>query len=122
VDERRFDDSCQKPCCCAWLHEGLGHGRGQKGAGPKHQEGGQKQAGPRHQEGALMKACPRHQEGAQKEGDPRQEAVGQKAGVLHVGLKQLEGQQVGLPGAGSKRMRVWVAAQPPGASFQQGGG
>ena len=64
VAERQFDDSCQKPCCCAWLHEGLGHGRGQNGAGPKHQEGLQKKGDPRHQKGGLMEACPRHQEGA----------------------------------------------------------
>ncbi len=87
VAERQFDDSCQKPCCCAWLHEGLGHGRGQNGAGPKHQEGLQKKGDPRRQKGGLMEACPRHQEGAYKEGDPRHEAVGQKARVLQVGLE-----------------------------------
>ncbi len=91
VDERPFDDSCQKPCCCAWLYEELRHGRGQKGAGPKQQEGGQKDAGPKYQEGCQKQDGPRHQEGvqkegSQKEGDPRHEAVGQKAGILYVGL------------------------------------
>ncbi len=73
---------------------------------PGDQKGAQQGQDPRHQEGALMKACLVQQEGVQKEGVPRQEAVGQKAGVLCVDLEQLEGQQVGLPGVGSKRMRV----------------
>ena len=88
------DDSLQKPCCCALLHEEPGYGRGEEEAGPKRQEAGQQQAGPRHQEGV------------QKGEDPRREAVGQKAGVLHVGLELLEGQQVGLSGAGPKQMLV----------------
>ncbi len=73
---------------------------------PGHQEGAQQGEDPRHQDGGLMEACPVQQEGVQKEGVPRQEAVGQKAGVLCVDLEQLEGQQVGLPGVRSKRMRV----------------
>ena len=100
------DDSLQKPCCCALLHEEPGYGRGEEEAGPKRQEAGQQQAGPRHQEGVQKERGGRHQEGVQKGEDPRREAVGQKAGVLHVGLELLEGQQVGLSGAGPKQMLV----------------
>ena len=111
-----------KACCCEWLCAELRHGRGQKGAGPKHQEGAQKEGDPRHQEGIQKEACPGHQAGVQKEGVPRREAVDQKAGVLQVGPEHLQGQQVGLPRAVSRRMRVWMSAQPPRASLQEGGG